>query len=81
MLLDSSRLIMWKQDPATNQWYKRVSSGFLTLTFVIYVENSLYILDLADTKIKSNKLIMCSDNIEQAKKVADQHIRNALKWS
>lgn len=70
---------MWKKYPKTNNWYKIVTSGFLTLTFVIRPKEHIHELSLKD--LPENYVEIISNDIAEAQIVADQHIRHALKWT
>lgn len=68
---------MWKKFSNSDSWYKKVTSGFITLTFIIKpTENFLLYVD----GLTDNQVELLSWNIEDAKIVADQHIKHALKW-
>ena len=69
---------MWKFDSKNNQWRKIITNGSLKLTFVIKETNSSFVLSVI--QIKNSNYTICCVNIEQAKKLFDEHIRFTLKW-
>lgn len=70
---------MWKYDSVDNSWYRRVTSGFLVLTFIIREEAFLYVLRLLENR--SSCITLCTDSIEMAKQNANAHIKHALRWA
>ena len=69
---------MWKYDSVDNRWYRLVTSGFLTLTFTLEIQDDLFLLKLLDNRSSTIKL--CASSIEHAKQSANEHIKHALKW-
>lgn len=68
----------WTYDSKNKFWYRRVTSGFVTLIFTIKEENGQFTLDFIGNQI-SNIKYHCN-TIEQAKETADQDIKHALRW-
>lgn len=70
---------MWKYDSTNKSWYRRVTSGFLTLIFTIKEENSQFTFNFIGNQ--SSSIQYHCYTIEQAKETADQDIKRALRWA
>lgn len=65
---------MWKKD-SNNEWSRTVTSGFLVLTFVLKIENGLFVLNLLGTE---NKRTFYVSSISQALSESNDLINDAL---
>lgn len=69
---------MWTYDSKNEFWYRRVTSGFVTLIFIIKEENEKFAFNFIGNQ-SSGSQYYCN-TIEQAKETADQDIKHALRW-
>jgi len=69
---------MWTYDSKNEFWYRRVTSGFVTLIFTIKEENSKFLFNFIGNQ-SAGSWYHCN-TIEQAKETADQDIKHALRW-
>jgi len=69
---------MWTYDSKNEVWYRRVTSGFVTLIFTIKEENGQFAFNFIGNQ-SSGSQYHCH-TIEQAKETANQDIKHALRW-